>query len=82
LHKILTILLLIVVPAVFHPALDAAPKRLTILQTTDIHGTIGDEKSPGLLQIAGAAEHIKPDLWIDCGDLTQGAFSSAIDNGA
>ena len=80
--KILTILLLIVVPAVFHPALDAAPKRLTILQTTDIHGTIGDEKSPGLLQIAGAAERIKPDLWIDCGDLTQGAFSSAIDNGA
>ena len=81
-HKILAILLLIVLSGVFHPALDAAPKRLTILQTTDIHGAIGDEKSPGLLQIAGIAERIMPDLWIDCGDLTQGSFSSAIDDGA
>lgn len=81
-HKILAFFLLIVLSGMFHPALDAAPKRLTILQTTDIHGAIGDEKSPGLLQIAGAAEHIKPDLWIDCGDLTQGSFSSTIDDGA
>ena len=81
-HKFFAILLLIVLSGMFHPALVAAPKRLTILQTTDIHGTIGDEKSPGLLQIAGIAERIKPDLWIDCGDLTQGSFSSTIDNGA
>ena len=81
-HKILAILLLIVLSGIFHPVLDAAPKRLTILQTTDIHGAAGDERSPGLLQIAGAAERIRPDLWIDCGDLTQGAFSATIDNGA
>ena len=81
LHKFLAILLLIVVPGMFHPVLNAAPKRLTILHTTDIHGAIGDEKSPGLLQIAGAVERIRPDLWIDCGDLTQGSFSSTIDSG-
>ena len=81
-HKILAILLLIVTPGVFYLGLDAAPKKLTILQTTDIHGSIGDEKSPGLLQIAGTAERIKPDLWIDCGDLTQGSFSATWDNGA
>ena len=74
--------LLFAISGVFCPGLDAAPKTLTILQTTDIHGSIGDEKGPGLLQIADAAESIKPDLWIDCGDLTQGAFSSMIDNGA
>ena len=82
LHKIFAILLLIVLSGMFLPSLDATPKRLTILQTTDIHGTIGDEKSPGLLQIAGAVERVKPDLWIDCGDLTQGSFSSMIDCGA
>jgi len=60
----------------------AAPRDLTILQTTDIHGAIGDAKSPGLLQIADAAEQIRPDLWIDCGDLTQGSFSATMDNGA
>ena len=81
-HKIPAILLLIILSGIFLPALDAAPKRLTILQTTDIHGAIGDEKSPGLLQIAGAVERVKPDLWIDCGDLTQGSFSSMIDCGA
>ena len=82
LHKIFAILLLIVLSGMFLPSLDATPKRLTILQTTDIHGTIGDEKSPGLLQIAGAVERVKPNLWIDCGDLTQGSFSSTIDCGA
>ena len=45
LHKILAILLLIVLSGMFHPVLDAASKRLTILQTTDIHGSIGDEKN-------------------------------------
>ncbi len=82
LHKIPAILLLIVLFGASDPALDAAPKKLTILQTTDIHGAIGDDKSPGLLQIAGAAERIRPDLWIDCGDLTQGSFSSTLDDGA
>ncbi len=81
-HKVLAIFLLAVIFGVLYPALDAAPKKLTILQTTDIHGSIGDEKSPGLLQIAGAAERIKPDLWIDCGDLTQGSFSATLDAGA
>ena len=60
----------------------AAPRSLTILQTTDIHGAIGDAKSPGLLQIADAAEEIRHDLWIDCGDLTQGSFSATVDSGA
>ena len=81
-HKILAIILPIVLSGMFHHPLDAAPKRLTILQTTDIHGATGDERGPGLIQIAGAAERIKPDLWIDCGDLTQGSFSCTIDNGA
>lgn len=66
----------------FLPEVAAAPRKLTILQTTDIHGAIGDAKSPGLLQIADAAESIKPDLWIDCGDLMQGSFSAAMDTGA
>ena len=81
LHKILATLILIVVPGVFHPALDGAPRKLTILQTTDIHGAIGDAKGAGLLQIAGFAERIGPDLWIDCGDLTQGSFSASMDQG-
>ena len=66
----------------FQPESGAAPRKLTILQTTDIHGAIGDAKSPGLLQIADAAEQIAPDLWIDCGDLTQGSFSATLDDGA
>ena len=60
----------------------AAPLKLTIIQTTDIHGAIGDAKSSGLLQLAGIAERVKPDLWIDCGDLTQGSYSATMDNGA
>ena len=81
-HKSLVFILLFVISGIFRPALDAAPRKLTILQTTDIHGAIGDEKSPGLLQIASAAEDIKPDLWIDCGDLMQGSFTAAMDDGA
>lgn len=81
-QKLLTILLTIAVLAGFLPDTSAAPLKLTILQTTDIHGAIGDAKSPGLLQIAGIAERIKPDLWIDCGDLTQGAYSTTMDDGA
>jgi 2',3'-cyclic-nucleotide 2'-phosphodiesterase (5'-nucleotidase family) len=78
----LAVLLFAVVLAGFHQELTAAPKKLTILQTTDIHGAIGDANSPGLLQIADAAETIKPDLWIDCGDLMQGSFTAAMDGGA
>ncbi len=81
-HRFLFILLVFILSDTFFPVLDAAPQSLTILQTTDIHGSIGDEKSPGLLQIAGAAERIKPDLWIDCGDLTQGSFTASMDQGA
>ena len=66
----------------FRPDLAAASRSLTILQTTDIHASIGDAKSPGLLQIADAAESIRPDLWIDCGDLTQGSFTATMDGGA
>ena len=80
--KLFFILLLCVIPGIFHPVLNAAPRKLTILQTTDIHGEIGDEKTPGLLQIADAANGIRPDLWIDCGDLTQGSFTASMDNGA
>jgi len=82
LQKLLTILLTIAVLAGFLPNATSAPLKLTILQTTDIHGAIGDAKSPGLLQIAGEAERIKPDLWIDCGDLTQGSYSATMDDGA
>lgn len=76
------IFLIIAFSGMFRAGADAAPRKLTILQTTDIHGAVGDAKNPGLLQIADAAEQIKPDLWIDCGDLTQGSFSAAFDNGA
>lgn len=81
-HKFPVVFLLFVLSCVFFPGLDAAPKKLTILQTTDIHGAIGDEKGPGLLQIADAADAVKPDLWIDCGDLMQGSFTATVDNGA
>ena len=79
--RLLQILLTIVLLTGFLLNGTAAPIKLTIMQTTDIHGAIGDAKAPGLLQIAGAAERIKPDLWIDCGDLTQGSYSSTMDNG-
>ena len=79
--RFLLILLTTALLAGFRLNAAAAPIELTILQTTDIHGAIGDAKTPGLLQIAGAAESIGPDLWIDCGDLTQGSYSSTMDNG-
>ena len=80
--RILFILLLVAVLGGFRPGLSAAPRKLTILQTTDVHGSIGDARSPGLLQIADTAESIRPDLWIDCGDLMQGSFSATVDGGA
>ena len=82
LYRLVFIVLAFVSLTGFRPDLAAAPRDLTILQTTDIHGSIGDAKSPGLLQIADAAERIGPDLWIDCGDLTQGSFSASMDSGA
>ena len=80
--KLSVILLLAVILGGFSPGLTAAPRKLTILHTTDIHGSIGDDKSPGLLQIADAAESIGHDLWVDCGDLVQGSFSATVDGGA
>jgi 2',3'-cyclic-nucleotide 2'-phosphodiesterase (5'-nucleotidase family) len=82
LKKLILIFLFAVILGGFQHGLAAAPRKLTILQTTDIHGAIGDSKSPGLLQIADAAESIKPDLWIDCGDLMQGSFTATVDGGA
>jgi len=82
-HKIACLLLtILVLLAGFGPAASAAPVKLTIMQTTDIHGSIGDAKTPGLLQIASIAENIRPDLWIDCGDLIQGSYSATMDGGA
>ncbi len=81
-HRLLSTILSIFFLFGIQQVLTAAPRKLTILQTTDVHGAIGDAKSPGLLQIADAAEQIGPDLWIDCGDLTQGSFSASLDNGA
>ena len=81
-RRLLFILLLIIFSVGSQPGLTAAPRKLTILQTTDIHGTAGDAKSPGLLQIADVAKSIRPDLWIDCGDLTQGSFTATMDDGA
>ena len=80
-RRLLFLLLLIVLPFGFQTELSAAPRKLTILQTTDIHGAVGDAKNPGLLQIADLAESIRPDLWIDCGDLTQGSFTATMDDG-
>ena len=81
-YRLFSIFLAIAVLSGFQPDSSAAPRSVTILQTTDIHGSIGDAKSPGLLQIAEVAEHIRPDLWIDCGDLTQGSFTATVDSGA
>ena len=82
-HRIICLILTIVVLLTgFGPDASAAPVKLTIMQTTDIHGSIGDAKSPGLLQIASIAESVKPDLWIDCGDLIQGSYSATMDGGA
>lgn len=81
-YRLFSIFLAIAVLSGFQPDSSAAPRSVTILQTTDIHGSIGDAKSPGLLQIADVAEHIRPDLWIDCGDLTQGSYTSSMDDGA
>ncbi len=81
-HKIVCFLLTILVLTGFGPVVSAASVKLTIMQTTDIHGAIGDAKSPGLLQIADIAEQLKPDLWIDCGDLIQGSYSATMDGGA
>ena len=82
-QKIVCLLLTILVLLTgFGPAASATPVKLTIMQTTDIHGAIGDAKSPGLLQIADIAEQLKPDLWIDCGDLIQGSYSATMDGGA
>lgn len=65
---------------------------VTILQTTDIHGSIsahGDR--PGFLRIGAAIERERSAaesrgdgeiLLIDCGDLTQGSFEVLSDNGA
>ena len=60
-HRIICLLLTIVVLLTgFGPDASAAPVKLTIMQTTDIHGSIGDAKSPGLLQIASIAESVPP----------------------
>ena len=59
-HKIFAILLLIVMPGIFYPGLDAAPKKLTILQTTDIHGSIGDEKVRDCFRSPGSPNASSP----------------------
>ena len=80
-HPVILIVLAVLLLAGPVPVLRGEVRTLTIMQTTDIHGAIGDSRGPGLLQIAGLAEQLKPDLWIDCGDLTQGTFSAAMDRG-
>ena len=76
-----TFLLIVLLLAGMVPASRGEVRTLTILQTTDIHGAMGDAKAPGLLQVATLAEEIRPDLWIDCGDLTQGSFQASMDRG-
>ena len=76
-----TLLLIVLLLAGMVPASRGEVRTLTILQTTDIHGAMGDAKAPGLLQVATLAEEIGPDLWIDCGDLTQGSYQASMDRG-
>ncbi len=76
-----TFLLIVLLLAGMVPASRGEIRTLTILQTTDIHGAMGDAKAPGLLQVATLAEEIRHDLWIDCGDLTQGSYQASMDRG-
>ena len=76
-----TFLLIVLLLAGMVPASRGEVRTLTILQTTDIHGAMGDAKAPGLLQVATLAGEIGHDLWIDCGDLTQGSYQASMDRG-
>ena len=53
-----TFLLIVLLLAGMLPASRGEVRTLTILQTTDIHGAMGDAKAPGLPQVATLAEEI------------------------
>lgn len=62
-------------------------EHFVVFQTTDIHGNIGNESNPGLMQIASEIRKQrksagKNTLWIDCGDLTAGTTLANSDQGA
>ncbi len=61
------------------PLFRLSAAELTILQTTDLHGT---ENTAELLDIIKQERHSDPELLlIDCGDLTQGTESAARNHG-
>ncbi len=63
------------------------PVRLTVLQTTDMHGAAGADGNelPGIARIVSIVkserEREKEILLIDCGDTALGSFSSTLDGG-
>ncbi len=64
-------------------------KKITILQTADIHSRTGTDSLPGLRQLAAALDSARKKaggddkcLLIDCGDILQGSFAGACSKGA
>jgi len=63
-------------------------KRITILQTADIHSRTGSASEPGIRQLAGALDSERQKaggagkcLLIDCGDLLQGSLAASSTKG-
>ena len=65
----------------------SSPKRLRIIQSTDIHGQYSSYSRPGVMELAARIRQAREEagkdhtLYIDCGDLFQGTFESASDKG-
>ncbi|OGV37326.1 MAG: hypothetical protein A2X48_21415 [Lentisphaerae bacterium GWF2_49_21] len=64
-------------------------KKITILQTADIHSRTGTDVLPGIRQLASALDSERKKaggagkcLLIDCGDVLQGSFAGSSSSGA
>jgi 2',3'-cyclic-nucleotide 2'-phosphodiesterase (5'-nucleotidase family) len=62
------------------------PAKISILQTTDLHGyVLEDKETPGLLKLASLIkrEYVPGStLLVDCGDSFQGSFAASVSQGA
>lgn len=64
-------------------------KKITILQTSDIHSRTGTDSLPGIRQLASALNYARNNaggsgkcLLVDCGDILQGSFAGSASRGA